>query len=197
MGVVGIFGRMPNELATEHLKHEFQVDDHRGWRMFSKPYNVENYNWQMYFPWEEKSALPNNKEMLDHIVHELSARAWDSQYIDFVKCTDPETMRCGLLYDRDPLAPLAGQGAVTYIGDAAHPVSPYKGRGANLALWGIQTFTRIAKEAIELSATQNTKVDWEAVNRAYEAKHWPCAGKVQTSCRQSVWEHHFAPSDFK
>lgn len=192
LGVIGVYGRLPNIAAAEHLKHEFQVDDDKGWRLFSKPYNVENYNWQMFFPWNAKRPILDNTQMLHHIVSKITAQGWDSKYIDLVKDTDPETMRSGLLYDRDPISQLQNAGAVTFVGDSAHPVSPYKGRGANMGLLGVQVFTQIGKEAVTKAAKAGKEVDWAEVNRLYEAKHWPRAGKVQTSCRESVLEHHFA-----
>lgn len=192
LGVIGVFGRVLNAQAQKHLKHEFQVDDDKSWRMFSKPYNPENYNWQMFFPWEEKQQLPENKQILDYMVNELSSRKWSSHFIELLKCTEPDTMRSGLLYDRDPLSPLEGAGAVTLMGDAAHPLSPYKGRGANLALEGVQVFVQVAKEAIERASKEGKEFNWTQVNRTYEVKHWPYAGKVQLSCRQSVMEHHFS-----
>ncbi len=195
MNIIGIFGRLPNALATKHLNHEFQVDDNEGWRMFSKPFNIENYNWQMYLPWSEEEKIPENPKMLEYISSKLSSKGWDREYIDFIKQTDPETMRCGLLYDRDPISPLEESvGAITFIGDAAHPISPYQGRGANLALKGVQIFTKFAKEAILEAAKNGTEVNWAAVNRIYEIKHWPGAGKHQTNCRESVKKHHFVRS---
>ncbi len=192
LGVIGVYGRLPNSAATEHLKHEFQVDDDKGWRLFSKPYNVENYNWQMFFPWDKAMPILEHKDMLRHIVSKMSDHKWEGKYINLVKDTDPVTMRSGLLYDRDPISQLENDGAVTFIGDSAHPVSPYKGRGANMALQGVQVFTQIAKEAVAAAAKTGKEVDWEEANRLYEARHWPRASKVQTSCRESVMEHHFA-----
>ena len=104
LGVVGVYGCIPNAKAQEHLQHEFQVDDFKGWRLFSKPYNIETYNWQFFFPWPEHQPLPTNAEMLKYIVKELTERGWKQNYIDHVKDTDPQTMRSGLLYDRDPFS---------------------------------------------------------------------------------------------
>lgn len=187
LGVVGVYGCIPNAKATEHLDHEFQVDDFKGWRLFSKPYNVENYNWQMFFPWPEQKPLPSHTDMLKYIVDEITQKGWKSTFIDHLKDTDPTTMRSGLLYDRDPLYPLEDAGPITFMGDAAHPVSPYKGRGANLAVEGVQRFIEITKKSL----LEEGQINWSKINREYEAQHWPHAAKIQLSCRESVWMHHF------
>jgi 2-polyprenyl-6-methoxyphenol hydroxylase-like FAD-dependent oxidoreductase len=154
-----------------HLRHEFQVDDEKnGWRIFSKPFDKNFYNWQIYFPWEEEEKLIEATEMLKKITDTFKKNGWNQHYIDLIKDTDPSTMRIGLLYDRDPLDPLTNCGPVTFIGDAAHPLSPYKGRGANLAIQGVRTLSKILERELQ----KGQEIDWVGVNREYESLHWSC-----------------------
>jgi len=50
-----------------------------------------------------------------------------------VRETTPENLRLDELFERDPLSPW-GHGAVTLLGDAAHPMLPHAGQGAAQAL---------------------------------------------------------------
>ena len=66
-------------------------------------------------------------------------------------------MRVDELFDRDPL-PFWGQGVVTLLGDAAHPVLPHTGQGAAQAL----------VDAVALGRAVSTHADVQDALRAYE-----------------------------
>ena len=69
-------------------------------------------------------------------------------------------MRCdGVLGDRDPL-PHWGTGAVTLIGDAAHPMLPHTGQGAAQAI----------VDAVTLGRMLRPDADIESALRAFEAE---------------------------
>ena len=58
-------------------------------------------------------------------------------------------MRCDELVDRDPLA-VWGRGAVTLLGDAAHPVLPHTGQGAAQAIVDAVALARALRGDLEI-----------------------------------------------
>jgi 2-polyprenyl-6-methoxyphenol hydroxylase-like FAD-dependent oxidoreductase len=68
----------------------------------------------------------------------------------------------GVLVDRDPL-PRWGDGVVTVIGDAAHPMLPHTGQGAAQAI----------VDAVTLGGMLGGNVDVEPTLRAFEAERMP------------------------
>jgi 2-polyprenyl-6-methoxyphenol hydroxylase-like FAD-dependent oxidoreductase len=64
---------------------------------------------------------------------ERAARSLDRRFASIALATRPEDLRLDRLFQRDPLDRW-GDGPVTLLGDAAHPVLPYTAQGAALAL---------------------------------------------------------------
>ena len=73
-----------------------------------------------------------------------------------------EAGRTVLLVDRDPL-PRWGDGVVTLIGDAAHPMLPHTGQGAAQAI----------VDAVSLGKMLTDSADVEQTLRAFEAERLP------------------------
>jgi 2-polyprenyl-6-methoxyphenol hydroxylase-like FAD-dependent oxidoreductase len=74
-----------------------------------------------------------------------------------VSATKPDDRRLDALFDRDPLAEW-GSGAVTLLGDAAHPMMPHTGQGAAQAL----------EDAVALGIVLRAPGDVRAALRRYE-----------------------------
>jgi salicylate hydroxylase len=79
------------------------------------------------------------------------------------------------LYDRAPLAPW-GQGPVTLLGDAAHPMLPYLAQGAAMAIEDAAVLARRLAE---------TRGDFAAAMRAYERERRGRTARAQRAARRN------------
>ncbi len=124
-------------------------------RIYMMPYDDESIMWQLSYPISEKEAM----ELSGKGVKALKAAAckktkWHSPIPEIVLATDENKISGYPVYDRAMLEKetLQKVNAITLIGDAAHPMSPFKGQGANQALLDALALARgIAKGCKPLS----------------------------------------------
>ena len=86
------------------------------------------------------------------------------------------------LYDRDPLDRW-GQGRVTLLGDAAHPMLPYLGQGAGMA---------IEDGCVPAATVSGMPHDPVGALRRYEELRIPRTRRAQLGSRQRAKENHLA-----
>ena len=195
LGLVVILGICPfNHLdQKEHvlLDNEtvFQTVNGKE-RMYMMPFTKDTIMWQFSFPLSEKEAIALSKKgskALKEKVINLT-NEWHSPILDIVSKTELSKISGYPVYDREPLNPkdLVEYDTVTLLGDAAHPMSPFKGQGANQALLDALDLAR------EITIGCRTNYDWKAkglrlnVLTSFEEKMLKRAGKKVKDSAQAA-----------
>lgn len=123
-------------------------------RIYVMPYDADSVMWQLSFPLPENDA----KELSATGSKALKNKAiqitqWHTPVPEIVAATNVSQVSGYPVYDRDLLQPemLQSAGPITLIGDAAHPMSPFKGQGANQALLDALALARAITEGCKAS----------------------------------------------
>ncbi len=106
-------------------------------RIYMMPYDSDSVMWQLSFPMSEKEAKTLSAKGAKALKEEALLRTqWHTPVPEILLATSETQISGYPVYDRALLTPdlLQNAGKATLIGDAAHPMSPFKGQGANQAL---------------------------------------------------------------
>lgn len=106
-------------------------------RIYVMPFTSDSVMWQLSFPMPENEAIALSKKGSKALKAEATRRTqWHDPIPQIVSATLEAQISGYPVYDRALLTTelLKKSDHITLIGDAAHPMSPFKGQGANQAL---------------------------------------------------------------
>lgn len=119
-------------------------------RIYMMPYSSTKIMWQFSFPISEAEAIKLSKKGAKALKEEACRRTqWHSPIPEIMQATQETEISGYPVYDRALLTTesLEKSNSVTLLGDAAHPMSPFKGQGANQALLDALSLARFIKKA--------------------------------------------------
>ncbi|MNX77427.1 FAD-dependent urate hydroxylase [compost metagenome] len=162
-------------------------------RIYMMPYTSDSVMWQLSFPMPEKEAKALSAQGPQALKEEACHRTqWHDPIPQILAATLEAQISGYPVYDRELLqSELLKKGRqVTLIGDAAHPMSPFKGQGANQALLDALALARgISKGCRPLSQWRKAGLR-ESVLTEFESEMLErSATKVKDSAAAAAFLH--------
>ena len=167
-------------------------------RIYAMPFTTTSTMWQLSFPLAEDAARALEKDPAA-LKADIMRRCadWHAPVPELLGSTPLDCMSGYPVYDRELLEPealraaaqrLAGEaGAVTLIGDAAHPMTPFRAQGANQALSDAVLLADRLAEGVRQSGPQ---AGLHAALPAFERKMLSRSARVVVASREKARELH-------
>lgn len=162
-------------------------------RIYMMPYTADSVMWQLSFPMPEEEAKALSAQGPQALKEEACRRTqWHDPIPQIVAATLEAQVSGYPVYDRELLESglLQKAGPITLIGDAAHPMSPFKGQGANQALLDALTLARsISKGCRPLSQWREAGLRKSVLTDFESEMLERSAIKVQDSAEAAAFLH--------
>jgi 2-polyprenyl-6-methoxyphenol hydroxylase-like FAD-dependent oxidoreductase len=162
-------------------------------RIYIMPYDSDSVMWQLSFPMLEENAKALSGQGPQELKEEARRRTlWHNPIPQILEATLEAQISGYPVYDRKLLEPelLAKTQRITLIGDAAHPMSPFKGQGANQALLDALSLARVISRGCRPSSQWRKAGIRESVLTEFESEMLErSATKVNDSAAAAQFLH--------
>jgi 2-polyprenyl-6-methoxyphenol hydroxylase-like FAD-dependent oxidoreductase len=162
-------------------------------RIYMMPFAIDAIMWQLSFPIAENEAKILHTKGAKALQEEADKRTqWHAPIPEIIAATPEASISGYPVYDRALLQPetLANAGQITLLGDAAHPMSPFKGQGANQALLDALSLARAIYKGCKPNAQWRKSGIRECVLTHYEQEMLTrSATKVKESAAAADFLH--------
>lgn len=162
-------------------------------RIYIMPYDSKSVMWQLSFPMSEIEANALSTKGAKALKEEACKRTqWHNPIPQILAATQEAQVSGYPVYDRELLKPelLHKSRNTTLIGDAAHPMSPFKGQGANQALLDALALARsISKGCSPFSNWREVGLRKSVLNEFESKMLKRSASKVKDSAAAAQFLH--------